>query len=100
MLTVRHVVHGAPDGDASYDVAIADGVPALRRAGNRPPDVTLSSDYQTAAGIASGRLSAEAALAAGRITVRGDLRVVAVLAGAAGVDPLPPELRAETEMPT
>ena len=98
--TLRQVVRGAPDGEATYDVRITDGVLSLRQAGSFPADVTLTCDYATASEIASGHLSAQAALAAGRIKLSGDLRVVStVAADAAGVDPLPPELRSETEMP-
>jgi hypothetical protein len=99
-LTVRHVVRGAPGGEATYEVRIAGGVPVLQRAGSRPADLTITCDYETAAGIVSGRLSAQAALAAGRVTLSGDLRVLgAVAAVGSGADPLPPELRAVTEVP-
>ena len=99
-LTVRHVVHGAPGGEATYELRITDGVPLLQQAGGHPAELTVTCDYETAAGIMSGRLSAKAALAAGRISLSGDLRVLsAVAAVAAGVDPLPPELRCVTEVP-
>ena len=98
--TIRHVVRGAPDGEASYDVRLAGGGPFLRQTGGYPADVTMTCDYDTAAGIASGKLSAQAALSAGRISVGGDLRIVGtVAADSAGVDPLPPELRSATELP-
>lgn len=97
-LTVRYVVQGAPDGESGYEVRITDGVALLLRAGSQPADLTITCDYDTAAGIMSGRLSAQAALAAGRVRLSGDLRVLTAVA-AAGVDPLPAELRSATEVP-
>jgi putative sterol carrier protein len=92
------VVQGAPDGESGYEVRITDGVALLLRAGSQPADLTITCDYDTAAGIMSGRLSAQAALAAGRVRLSGDLRVLTAVA-AAGVDPLPAELRSATEVP-
>lgn len=100
VVTVRHVVHGTPEGEASYDLSVDGGQVTLCRAAPTPADVTFNTDYRTAAAIASGSLSTQRALAEGRLKVKGDLRVLAGLAtAAAGADALPPDLRADTEFP-
>lgn len=66
--TVRH-----PDGTATtYTVTVQDGQVQLQPGGVDNPDVTLTTDYETAAAVAQGRLSAHAALLAGRVRVSGD----------------------------
>ncbi len=98
-VTLRHVVRGAPGGEAAYDLRVAGGTAAAQRVGEGPADVTFTSDYGTAAAIASGSLSTQEALTAGRLKMRGDLRALAEVAAAAGADALPPGLREETEFP-
>lgn len=98
--TVRHVVQHTPDGDASYDLRVSDGQVRLHQAGAAPADLTFTTDYPTATAIAAGKLSTDAALAAGRLRVSGDLRALARLTTTiGGVDPLPADLRADTEFP-
>lgn len=98
--TVRHVVQHTPDGDASYDLWVSDGQVRLHQAGAAPADLTFTTDYPTATAIAAGKLSTDAALAAGRLRVSGDLRALARLTTTiGGVDPLPADLRADTEFP-
>lgn len=98
---LRQVVRGTPEGTSvHYDVVVADGAATLWRAASRPPDVTVTSNYATASAVASGRLSTFAALAAGELTVSGDMAaLVSAAAGAAGLDPLPANLRSDTEFP-
>ncbi|HLI02548.1 MAG TPA: SCP2 sterol-binding domain-containing protein [Acidimicrobiales bacterium] len=104
-VVLRQVVTGAPDGDVRYDVAVSGSgaviVPVDENAESREPDLTFSSDYPTACAVAAGRLSTHAALAAGRLRVRGDLSRVSQRADAvgSGLDPVPPALRAVTEFP-
>ena len=55
------------------------------------------SDWATASALAQGRLSAQAALMAGRLRIRGSLaRLSNWSAGLAGVDPVPPDVRQRT----
>lgn len=103
-VVLRQVVTGAPDGDVRFDVAVGGSeaviVPVGDDDGPREPDLTFISDYPTACAIASGRLSTHAALAAGRLRMRGDVSSVTRRAEAVGgIDPLPPALRAVTEFP-
>ncbi|MGH9064312.1 MAG: SCP2 sterol-binding domain-containing protein [Acidimicrobiales bacterium] len=82
-LTVQQVVTPSPAGGgaasaacswqgATYAIRVAGGRVEVVAGGVDDPDVTLSEDYATAAALSRGELSAEAALLAGRIRVRGD----------------------------
>ncbi|MST32530.1 hypothetical protein GHK86_07315, partial [Acidimicrobiaceae bacterium USS-CC1] len=98
--TVRHVVEHTPDGEAAYDLRVSEGQVRAHQAGAASADLTFTTDYPTATAIAAGKLSTDAALATGRLRVSGDLRALAHLAKTiGGVDPLPADLRADTEFP-
>jgi hypothetical protein len=75
-LVVAHRVTGGPGGDRSYHVAV--GRSGARVAPGAPDGrhVTFTQDYETAAAIARGTLSAQAAFMAGRLRVGGDLSVL------------------------
>jgi hypothetical protein len=97
-LVLRQVVTGGPDGDVTYDVIVAGGTARIEMPATATPDLTFTSDYPTAAGIASGEFSTQAALAAGRLRVGGDVAILSTRAGeVAGLDPVPADLRADTE---
>ncbi len=84
-VTVQQVVTGGPDGDVTYHVVLSDGRVHVGSGEAPDPTVTFSQDYETAAAVAKGELSAQGAFMVGRIRVRGDLRVIVsnqdVLAG-------------------
>jgi hypothetical protein len=108
-LVLRHRLraadNGGPDdvdpgdaGDWDYDVVVSAGRAVIRHPVHGQADLTFTSDYQTAAAIAAGRLSTRAALAEGRLRVGGDVGVLARRAvDVSGLDPMPAGLRAETE---
>lgn len=97
VLVLQHVVTGGPEGDVCYHVRVANGAVAVVRGQAVTPDVTFAEDYTTAAAIASGTLSAPAALLAGRIRVGGHLaRLTNHFDGATIVDPVPAAVRATT----
>jgi hypothetical protein len=107
-LVLRHVVRpdaaapGATGADdrrgADYDVVIEAGRAVIRHPPIGPADLTFTSDYPTAAAIAAGQLSTQAALAEGRLRVAGDVNILARRAAdVSGLDPVPAGLRAETE---
>ncbi len=86
-LAISVTVTGGPDGDAQYHVRIGpDGARVHAEAAPDAP-VRLSTDHATAAAIARGEESAQAAFMAGRLRVAGDLQAVvtgaSMLAGAA-----------------
>lgn len=107
-LVVEEVVPDAPGGEVRYRVVIA-GAAARIAAKQQPepdrdpagdgaePDLTITCDWETAASLAQGRLSAQAALMDGRLRIRGNLsRLAGGAAQLAGLDPVPPEVRART----
>jgi hypothetical protein len=96
-LVLQHLVTGAPDGDVEYHVRVRDRVVTIGRGPAPAPDVTFAEDYGTAAAIASGELSAPAALLAGRIRVGGDLAALIAYQDLLTLsDPVPDAVRAAT----
>ncbi len=100
---MERVVRGGPDGDVRYRVVVAGGSAFLERpdgaaGGSSPePDLTIASDWITAAEIAQGTLSAQAALMTGRLRVRGNLARLAAWAGdLPGLDAVPASVRRRT----
>ncbi|HWG72773.1 MAG TPA: SCP2 sterol-binding domain-containing protein [Acidimicrobiales bacterium] len=100
---VEQVVTGTPEGAVRYQVAGGRSSLDVRRVELRShPEgasthLTFTSDYQTAAAIARGELSTQAALLEGRIRVSGDLASLADhLERLAGVDLVPAPVRAST----
>jgi hypothetical protein len=59
--------------------------------------LTIACDWATAAALAQGQLSAQAALMAGRLRVRGSLsRLSGWAVELIGLDPVPPDIRRRT----
>jgi hypothetical protein len=84
--TVCQVVHGAPgelagaDGEVVVTLQVTEGRPHLEVGGTEgsSADVVLSLDYHDAVALQRGELDPSAALAGGRVRVRGDLSVLVV----------------------
>lgn len=98
-LVVEIAVADGPEGELRYELVVEGGMAKVRAGGTtrRQPQVRLVSDYATISGIASGRLCAPDALAAGRAKLSGDTAALFALAGdLAGLDLLPSALRAAT----
>jgi hypothetical protein len=79
--TVVQEVRGAPGGDVTVALEVADGTLHLTLwdgVGHADPhgDVTISLSYEDAALLSRGELPAADALTAGRVRVRGDLSVL------------------------
>ena len=82
-LVIQQVVTGAPAGDREYIIAI-DGDELRFQPGRAESyDVRLAEDYETAAALAQGKITAADAFLRGRIRIGGDLA-----AAAAGADVL------------
>jgi hypothetical protein len=82
----------------SYDVVAGSGPAFVRHPTEGDADLTFVTDYATAAAVASGSLSTQAALTEGRIRVAGDLGLLVGLEHeVGGADPVPAAVRAETE---
>jgi hypothetical protein len=102
-LVLEQVVHGTPDGEVRYRVVARNRAARIEPVGvtsNGPsgaPDLTISCDWATAVAMAQGHLSAQGALMAGRLRVRGNLaRLSGWAADLTGLDPVPPEVRRRT----
>jgi SCP-2 sterol transfer family protein len=103
-LHLQQVVTGTPDGEVRYGVRLARGRAIVIRGPVKDADVTFTEDYPTAAAIARGELSAQAALLAGRMRVSGNLATLATLAtlptlvrpGSPIHDPIPAAVRTVT----
>jgi hypothetical protein len=96
-LVMQHVVTAGPGGVTRYHVRIGAGTAQIVRGLAAEPDVTFAEDYATAAAIASGELSAPAALLQGRVRVAGDMAaLLSRQAELAIAEPVPPAVRAAT----
>jgi putative sterol carrier protein len=71
-LSLQQVVTHADGSVTTYALCFGPEGLAVLPGGVERPAVTLSTDYETAAAINRGELSAQAALLAGRVRVRGD----------------------------
>ena len=98
-LVLEVAVAGLAEGELRYQLVVeGEQVRAVAPGeGAWPPKLRLATDYATAAGIASGRLSAADALAAGRAKISGDTSALYTWAGhLSGLALLPPAVRAAT----
>jgi putative sterol carrier protein len=74
-LVVQQVVTD-PSGDVAYSIVIRDGAMAVTPGVHPDAQVTFRQDRATAAAIARGELSAQAAFLDGRLRLGGDLTAV------------------------
>jgi putative sterol carrier protein len=94
---LQQVVTGGPDGEVRYHIVVAGGRAVLVRGPASAPDATFTEDYATAAAIAQGQLSTQAALLSGQILVGGNMATLSARQDdLAGLDPVPPAVRAGT----
>ena len=70
--TVQQIVTGGPEGEVRYWVRVEGGVMEAALGQAEVADITVRQSHDTAVAVASGELSAQAALVAGRIRVSGD----------------------------
>ena len=71
-LRIKQVVKASPFGDVVYVVVLDQGRLSFRQ-GESQSDLTLTEDYDTAKGLASGHMRPREALAAGKVRAAGDL---------------------------
>jgi hypothetical protein len=107
-VVVAQVVTGGPDGEVRYRVEVRGSRATLVAGANGDADMTFTSDYMTAAAIARGDLSTQAALLEGRIRVSGSPAALSEQHPSLGrlenpepadLDPVPASVRAETTYP-
>jgi putative sterol carrier protein len=97
-VVLQYDVTGAPGGKCSYALRLdADGV-HLERGAHKDASATFTLDYDVAAGIAQGSLSAQAAFMQGRLKLGGDSMVlVRQMSTFEDVDDALADLRGRTE---
>lgn len=97
-IVVQYEVTAAPGGKRTYALRFDAGGVALELGSQSDASASFSLDYETAAAIARGELSAQAAFMQGRLKLGGDVTVLlrqhALLDG---IDDALAELRARTE---
>lgn len=75
-LAIQYEVTGAPGGKAAYTLRIEHGSVALVPGVDKAAPVSFTLDYDTAAQIARGELSAQAAFMQGSLKLGGDVTVL------------------------
>jgi hypothetical protein len=70
-LTVEQVVRDGPDGEARYHLRLDGGRARILPGAADEPDLKLFTDYDIAARLQRGEITAQDALGAGRLKVRG-----------------------------
>lgn len=76
-LCVQEVVTGKDGAEVRYYLTIGDGALDCRRGDAHKPDVTLTQDYETAAALHRGDISAQQAFIEGQLKVSGNVALVA-----------------------
>jgi hypothetical protein len=99
-LTVEQVVRDAPAGEVRYHLRLEGRRARVRRGAAEAPDLRLFADYDIAARLQRGEISAQQALAAGSLKVQGRLQRL-VQAGDAlqALEDLFAPVRADTTYP-
>jgi len=72
-LSVQFDVSGAPEGDISYYLKIADGSAETAPGPLEGADVTVGSDYDTSKALSKGELNVQMAFMTGKIKVGGNM---------------------------
>ena len=73
-VAVTQVVTGTPEGDVTYHFAVGDGAATFGAGPAADEDVRLTQDWDTAVGVATGRLNAQEVFIGGRIRVSGNVQ--------------------------
>ncbi len=72
-LAVQFDVTGAPEGDISYYLKVADGAVETDLGPLEDAEVTVTSDYETSQAISKGELNVQMAFMTGKIKVGGNM---------------------------
>lgn len=72
-IAVTQVVTGTPDGDVTYHFTVGAGSARFGAGPAEDEDVRLVQDWETAVGVATGRLNAQEVFIGGRIRVGGNV---------------------------
>jgi putative sterol carrier protein len=72
-LSVQFDVSGAPGGEVTYYLKVADGSATTELGPLKDAEVTVSSDYETSQAISKGELNVQMAFMTGKIKVGGNM---------------------------
>ena len=72
-LSVQFHVSGAPEGEVTYYLKVADGTTDTALGPLDDADVTVSSDYETSQATSNGELNVQMAFMTGKIKVGGNM---------------------------
>lgn len=75
-VVLQYEVTGAPGGKRSYSLRFAGDTASLIPGIDKAPSTSFTLDYDTAAAIAKGELSAQAAFMQGRLKLGGDVTLL------------------------
>ena len=77
-VAVTQIVTGTPYGDVTYHLESRDGTISFGLGPASVSDIAFTQDWQTAVGVATGRINAQEAFISGKIRFKGDhQRVIA-----------------------
>jgi len=97
-LTIQYEVTGSPTGKTAYGVRLANGTASIEPGPHKDAPVSFALDYDTAAAIAKGELSAQAAFMQGKLKLGGDVGVlIRQHAAIDGLSDALADLRGDTE---
>ena len=71
-VAVTQVVTGTPNGDVTYHLESRDGVVNFAAGPALVSDIAFTQDWQTAVGVATGKINAQEAFISGKIRFKGD----------------------------
>lgn len=71
-IALTQVVTGTPYGDVTYHLESRDGVVNFAAGPALVSDITFTQDWQTAVGVATGKINAQEAFISGKIRFKGD----------------------------
>ena len=69
-------VNDGPSGDIDYNLSVGDGSATMATGELEGADVTITSDYETAADLFKGDLNTQMAFMTGKIKVAGNMAVL------------------------
>lgn len=71
-IAITQVVTGTPHGDITYHLESRDGAVIFATGPALVSDITFTQDWQTAVGVATGKINAQEAFISGKIRFKGD----------------------------
>ncbi len=71
-VSVTQIVTGTPHGDVTYHLESRDGKITFTSGPATVSDIAFTQDWQTAVGVATGKINAQEAFISGKIRFKGD----------------------------